>query len=235
MKTGAKRFYENADVKVEGGAFVIQLDGKTVKTPSGHNLLAPTLSLAKAIAAEWQQQGAQIDMNTLVLTKALNTGLDRVPERRDEVVGELAAFAGSDLLCYRAEAPAELVRRQRAGWDPWLAWAGKRFGCQLCTVVGVSHVQQPPDTLSRIRDAIAAHNNFELTSLHTAISITGSAILGIAFAARALSAADCFALSRIDEDFQAERWGRDAEALSVRLSRLADLQVARTYLDLLAE
>lgn len=234
MKTGAKRFYDIVDVLHDGAAFAIRLDGKTVKTPSGQPLLAPTLALADAIAEEWRQQGAEIDLNTLALTKALNTSLDRVSARRDEVVIDLAGFAQTDLLCYRAEAPSELVRRQHASWDPWLNWAAGRYGGELRTVTGVSHIQQPTEALSRIRDAVAAHTNFELTALHTAISISGSAILGLAFTAGALSADECFNLSRIDEDFQAERWGRDAEAETVRLRRLEDLMVARRYLDLLA-
>ncbi len=196
---------------------------------------SPTLALAKGIAAEWRDQGAVIDLGRMQLTKALNTALDRVAGRREDVIDELANFAGSDLLCYRAEAPEVLVRRQSAAWNPWLAWAAEKFGAVLVVVMGVGHTEQSPEALAKIRSAIAALNDFELTALHTGVTIAGSAILGLAFVVGALSADEAFAASQVDEEFQAERWGRDEEAEGVRARRLDELRAARRYLDLLSD
>ncbi|MBP6012194.1 MAG: ATPase [Alphaproteobacteria bacterium] len=228
-----KRFYKEVTVS-EAAPFAILLDGRTIKTPGGRQLTAPTKPLAEALAAEWREQGEIIVPDTMPLTKLMNTALDRVPSNRHAIVDDLASYAGSDLLCYRADTPAELVRRQTAAWDPWLAWAAERHSARLTVVTGVSHTAQPTEALARLRAAIAAHDDLTLTALHVGITLTGSAILGLAFAARVLTADDAFALSQIDEIFQAERWGSDAEAERMRAARLNELRAAGRLLTLIA-
>jgi chaperone required for assembly of F1-ATPase len=198
-------------------------------------LTAPTRALADAVAEEWRAQAENIVPDTMPLTKALNTALDRVAANRDAVIDDLAKFARDDLLCYRAAGPSELVRRQSAVWDSWLDWAAERFGARLLVFTGMTHVDQPAEALARIRAAIAAHDEFRLTALHTGITITGSAVLGLALAAQALTADEALAAAQIDEDYQAERWGRDGEAETVRTRRRDELRASRRFIDLLAE
>ena len=133
MKNGVRRFYEIVHIKADGEGFAVLLDGKPVKTPGGRTMSSPTLALANGIAAEWREQGPLIDLGRMQLTKALNTALDRVAGRREDVIDELANFAGSDLLCYRAAAPEALVQRQSAVWDHWLKWAAQTLGADLAT------------------------------------------------------------------------------------------------------
>jgi chaperone required for assembly of F1-ATPase len=137
------------------------------------------------------------------------------------------------LLCYRAENPAELNRRQAAAWDRWLDWAADRFGVRLAVTSGVTHVAQSGEALARVRSVIDAHDNFCLVALHTAVTITGSAVLGLAFAAQALDAEAAFAAAQVDETYQAELWGLDAEAEKARALRLAELKAAQAFLSLL--
>jgi chaperone required for assembly of F1-ATPase len=233
MKSGVKRFYKNVEVADDPGGAAVLLDGRSVKTPGAKKLVAPTRALAEALADEWRAQADTIDPETMPLTKALNTALDRIAAHRDTIVEELAKYAGSDLLCYRATAPVELVRRQEAAWDPWLDWAAERFGARLAVTAGVTHVEQDTAVLNRLHAAVAAHDDHRLVALHAGITITGSAVLGLAFAAKALSAEATLAAAQVDETYQAELWGGDAEAESVRARRLEDLRVARRYLDLL--
>ncbi|MEQ1866140.1 MAG: ATP12 family protein [Micropepsaceae bacterium] len=233
MKPGPKRFYTSVDVKGVTPPFAILLDTKPIKTPAGHALAAPTRILAGAVADEWRAQTEYIVPDAMPLTKALNTALDRVAANRDAVVDDLAKYATDDLLCYRAAHPEELVRRQSAAWDPWLDWAAERYGARLTVVVGVVHVDQPIEALTRLRAAIAAHDEFRLTALHTAVTLTGSAVLGLAFAAKALTAEETLAAAHIDETYQAELWGRDAEAEIVRIRRLDELRAARRFIDAL--
>lgn len=233
MKPGPKRFYTSVDVTDGASNFAILLDGKRVKTPAGHDLNAPIQALANAVADEWRAQTEFIVPDTMPLTKALNTALDRVAANRGAVIDDLAKYATDDLLCYRAAHPEELVRRQSAVWDPWLDWAAERFGARLTVVVGVIHVDQPTEALARLRAAIAAHDEFRLTALHTAVTLTGSAVLGLAFAAKALTAEETLAAAHIDETYQAELWGRDVEAETVRKRRLDELRAARRFLDAL--
>jgi chaperone required for assembly of F1-ATPase len=231
MKPGTKRFYKSVDV---GDDLAILLDGRTVKTPAGAKLVAPTRMLAEAVAGEWRRQGETIAPDTMPLTKLLNTALDRIAANREAIVDDLAKYASSDLLCYRAEAPAELVHRQAAAWDPWLDWAADRFGARLTVTTGVTHIDQPQDALARLRQAVAAHDDHRLVALHAGITITGSAVLGLAFAARALNADDAFVAAQVDERYQAELWGTDAEAEKARANRLAELKAAEKYLKLLS-
>jgi len=233
MKPGPKRFYKSVDVKDEAGRFAILLDGKPIKTPAGHALNAPARALADAVADEWRAQTEHIVPDTMKLTKALNTALDRVVASRDAVIDDLAKYATNDLLCYRASHPAELVRRQSAAWDAWLEWAAERFGARLLVVAGVVHIDQSPDALARLRAAIATHDEFHLTALHTGVTITGSAVLGLAFAAKAITPDEALAAAHLDETFQAELWGRDAEAEIVRTRRLQELRAARRFIDCL--
>lgn len=233
MKAGVKKFYSSVDVLARDGAFAVLLDERGVKTPAGHTLLAPTERLAEAIAAEWRAQGETLKPETMPLTKALNTALDRVAANRAAIVEDLTKYAGADLLCYRAENPAELNRRQAATWDRWLDWAADRFGVRLAVTSGVTHVAQSGEALARLRSAIDAHDNFRLVALHTAVTITGSAVLGLAFAARALDAEAAFAAAQVDETYQAELWGLDAEAEKARALRLAELKAAQAFLSLL--
>jgi len=233
LTRGPKRFYKIVDVKPDGASSAVLLDGKPVKTPAGRAFVASTRALADVIAEEWREQGERIVPDSMPLTKALNTMIDRIAPHRDAIVDDLAKYAGSDLLCYRAGEPAELVRRQSAAWDPWLAWARDHHRAQLCVTTGMAPIQQPAMALERLRAAIASHDDDHLTALHPAVTITGSAVLGLAFVARALDAEEAFAAAQIDEDYQAERWGRDAEADAVRARRLAELRAARRFIDLL--
>lgn len=233
MKFGAKRFYNEVAVRDEAAGFSVLLDGRLVKTPTGAPMLAPTEALAEGIAAEWRAQGEVLKPESMPLTKALNTALDRVAANRGAIIDDLAKYAGSDLLCYRADAPVELVRRQAAAWDRWLAWAAERFGARLAVTQGVTHVAQSDEVLERLRGVIEAHDDHHLVVLHAAITITGSAVLGLACAAGVLSADDALAAAEVDADHQAELWGRDAEAESARANRLAELRTAEAYRKLL--
>ena len=228
-----KRFYKTVEVKECDGAYNVLLDGRTLKTPGKMLLQAGTHALAKAIADEWDAQLADVVPDAMPLTKALNTAIDRVGPNRDVVVDELANYGATDLLCYRADSPAELVRRQAKAWDPCLDWAAKRYGARLCVTTGVVHVEQPGEALERLREAIEAQDIYRLVPLHSATTITGSLVLGLAMITRSLDVAAVFEASCIDADFQAEQWGRDAEAEAVRARRLADLEAAGRFLALL--
>ncbi len=233
MKRGIKRFYEQVYAGEVDDGFAVRLDGKPIKTPGGKDFVVPTEALAGAIAEEWRQQGELIEPDAMPLTRYANTVIDRVTPRHDAVAAELAKFAGHDLLCYREDVTTELMRRQADAWDPWIAWAADRYGVELDVAQGLTPIEQPPETLERFAQAIKAFDAHRLAVLHTGITITGSAVLGLAFVEGALSAVDAFAAARVDEIFQAERWGRDEEAEARDARRLADLEAAERYLRLL--
>ncbi len=53
-----------------------------------------------------------VDPARMPLTRLANAAIDAVADNRDAVIEEVAKYLGSDLVCYRAEAPAGLVERQ---------------------------------------------------------------------------------------------------------------------------
>lgn len=232
LKRGTKRFYQTAAAEEIADGYAVTLDGKPIKTPAGKALVLDQ-RLAEAIANEWDSQGAFIEPDTMPLTRYANTVVDRVEPRRAEVAEELAKFANNDLLCYREAMASELMRRQAAAWDPWLAWAADRYGAELAVGQGVTHLEQPAEAVEALRRAIAEHDPHRLAVLHTAITITGSAVLGLAFVSGELSAEGAFAAAHVDELFQEERWGRDKEAHLARTRRLSELEAGGSYLSLL--
>lgn len=211
-----KRFYKDATVSAD---LRVLLDGRGVRTPERAELRLPTAALAEAMAVEWRAQGDAIDTNTMPLNKLANTAIDRIPAHRAAIVEELAGYGGADLLSYRAD-DANLAIRQAERWDPLLAWARETMGADLTITTGVTHVTQPDAALAALARAVAALDNWTLAGLQTLITITGSLVLALAVAAGRLTPAEAFALSRVDEDYQAEKWGVDDEAV-VRVQNLA--------------
>lgn len=228
-----KRFWSQASVRPVEGGVAVELDGKPLHTPERRPVVVPTAALAEAIAAEWNALDDVIRPERLPFTRAANSAIDQLPAARDAVIAALAAYGGGDLLCYRAEAPEALRARQAEAWDPWLAWAGRDLGAPLVTVSGVMPERQPPASLAALRDAVASFNAFGLAGLGELVSLSGSLVLGLAVARGALGAEAAWALSRLDEDWQAEQWGTDAEAEQAAARKAADFRQAAEYLSLL--
>lgn len=207
-----KRFYKDVQVAPAEGGFAVLLDGRPVKTPGRNTLILPTEHLAESIAREWHAQGEEVVATTMPLLRLANTVIDGVAVNRNEVIGAILRFGENDLLCYRAHQPPQLVARQREGWDPLLDWVHQRHGAQMRVAEGLTHVDQTPDALLALRQALEKEGPFTLGALHVIASITGSAVLALAVAHGFISGPNAFALSRIDEIYQAEKWGEDAEA-----------------------
>ncbi len=224
-----KRFWTCATVEPAGDGFAVHLDGRPVRTPAKTPLILPKPALAQAIAVEWDAQQGLIRPETMPMTRMANSALDKVAPLHGAVVVEVAGFGGSDLLCYRAEAPAPLVARQVRAWDPLLDWIAVE-GAPLVVTAGLMPVVQPEGSLARLRDRVAGHDPFRLTALHDLVAITGSLVLGLAIAAGRIAPEEAWDLSRIDEDWQAEEWGADEEAAeAAALRRAALLDASRFF------
>lgn len=208
----AKRFWTDVTVEAEDGGFTVRLDGRAVKSPGKRGLVMPSREMADAMAAEWAAQGELIEPGTMPVTRSVNSALDQTGPARAGVIDMLAAYAETDLLCHRADGPAELVARQGASWDPLLAWAVAELQAPLEVSVGILPADQPADSLARFRDEIDAFGNFGLTGLYDLITLSGSAVIGLAVARNHIPAEAGWRHSRIDEDWQTELWGEDEEA-----------------------
>ncbi|WP_176250630.1 ATP12 family chaperone protein [Sulfitobacter sp. HGT1] len=212
----AKRFWKDAQVVEADRGYTVELDGRPIKTPAKQLLVLPTAKMAEAIAAEWQAQDGVINPQTMPCTKTANAAIDKVAVQHAEVADMLAAYGDCDLLCYRADSPQELVDRQAAIWDPMLDWADQMLGVRLQTRVGIMHVPQDPDVVADLTRRTHALDPFELAAFHDLVSLSGSLILGFAAAMSARDMDSLWDMSRLDEIWQAELWGKDddAEALA---------------------
>lgn len=228
----AKRFWKAADVLREGDGWTVALDGRPVRTPGKQPLILPTEALARAIAAEWDAQDGAIDPYSMPMTRAANSTVEKVRPQREAVATMLAEYGGTDLLCYRADAPEDLARRQAAGWDPLIDWAAVSLQAPLRITEGIVPVQQDNLALAALAGHIAAHDDFALTALHDLVTIPGSLVLGLAVTQGRIDAAQAFELSRLDEEFQAEQWGRDAESDEAAEGRRLALTNAERFLQL---
>lgn len=225
-----RRFYAAVSVAKEAGRYAVRLDGKSVHTPARRILVAPTRSLAEAMAAEWQAQHDVIDLSTMPLTRLANAIIDGVADRPQPVADDIAKYVASDLLFYRAASPAGLVERQRRQWDPVLAWAAQTLGARFALAAGVIHVGQPEEALAAARAAIP-DDPWPLGAIHAATTLTGSALLALALARGKLSVEEVWQAAHVDEDWNMEQWGRDTLALERRAFRFAELKAAALVLD----
>lgn len=232
MSWAPKRFWTTATATRTPEGWAVMLDARAVKTPAKAALVLPSEGLAQMIAAEWAAQQGKIDPATMPATRMANSALDKVAPMRAEVAAHLAEYGGSDLLCYRAEEPVELVRRQAEGWDPLLDWAAETLAAPLIVTRGVVHVAQPPASLAALTAAVARQSPFQLAAFHDLVAISGSLVLALGVTHGRLTAEAAWDLARIDETFQIEQWGADEEAAEIAALKRADFLLAARFYDL---
>ena len=217
-----KRFWTAVDVAEGEGGWAVALDGRTPRTPAHARLALPTEAAARLVAEEWAAQGEFIDPATMPATRLASTAIDRVSQAREPVADEIAAFSGSDLLCYLADHPTSLAVEQARDWTPWRDWAALELGVVLEPCVGIQHRAQDPAAIARVRELALRLDDFALTGLAMAAPLLGSAVLAFALQRGVLSGEAAFDLSRLDEAFQERQWGVDAEAAERTAARRAE-------------
>lgn len=229
-----KRFYKDvtvAPVAADGRpGWQVLLDGRVLKSPAKAPLVLPTAALAEGIAREWREQGEKVQPATMPLMQLAATCVDRVAAQRDAVIDGVATYGGTDLLCYRAEYPEALTLRQAQHWQPLLDWAALHHDALLLPTGGIVHQPQDPAALRALRRAVAEQDDWRLTGLQNAVSVTGSLVLGLALLQGRIDADQAFELSELDASFQIERWGEDAEATARRAELRRDLDATLRYL-----
>lgn len=248
MKTGAphtpgsdasvrpkpRRFYQAVTVQPAGGGFALELDGRPAKTPAKRALLLPVSGLAEAVASEWRAQGTRIDAEEMPFTRLAHSAIDGVAGRETGVIADMTAYAGRDLLCYRADAPKELSERQAAAWDPILRWMEVRLDVHLAVTQGVMPIEQDAGVMHAFSAAIGKRDAFELAALHVMTTLSGSAFLALACAEGRLTAEEAWRAAHVDEDWQMAHWGEDAEAKARQQRRWRDFLAAAQFLELAA-
>lgn len=227
-----RRFYKAVSVTGDLG---IALDGRPVKTPMKAPLVLPTRVLAEAVAAEWEAQGEKLDPASMILTRLANTAIDRVAAQRGNIEAEVLDYANSDLVCYRADRPPDLVQRHTRQWDPVVDWARTALDAPFEVRLGVMHRPQPEAALGAFGAALEDLSDFELASCHTLMTLTGSALIALMLARRAIGPEEAWITAHVDEDYQIENWGEDAEAQARRAARLREFMAASRFLELVQD
>lgn len=230
-----KRVYKQVTTRPAAGGWGIALDGRPMRTPGRNELVVPGPALAAAIAAEWEAQQGDIRPISMPLTRLAATAIDRTATQREEVAGETANYAGTDLVCYRADHPPALTARQQAVWQPLVDWAAYRYDASLAVTSGIIPTRQSAAALKAFAAAVRALDDFRLTALHTLTAACGSLVIALAVMEGRLDAEAAFAASQLDETFQIEAWGEDAEAMARRQALAADITATARFLELLGQ
>jgi chaperone required for assembly of F1-ATPase len=230
-----KRFYKTVDTAETPEGYVVHLDGKPVLTPARAVMRLPTAAAAKLVADEFAAQGETIDPMTMPVMRLVNTAIDGVAADTQAVLEDILRFASSDLVCYRAGSPDELVTRQNAAWDPVIDWVRQKLGARLFLAEGVMHVEQPREAIGAIGIHLKLRDEpLRLAAIHVMTSLTGSALLALAVDSRAMDAEAAWSAAHVDEDWNISQWGEDAEAAARRILRKRDMMAAARLLEALA-
>ncbi|BBE33951.1 ATP12 family chaperone protein [Sphingosinicella microcystinivorans] len=228
-----KRFYTAVAAVPEDGAWKITLDARPVRTPKRALLSLPTAALAAAVAEEWDAQGDEILPATMPMTGLANAAIDHVQPDPQAFAASLAAYGESDLVCYRADTPADLAARQAEAWDPFVSFARSRYDAALRVTDGIAHIAQEPAAVQRLGAALQGMDAWKLAAMQPLVTIAGSLVIALALAERETDAEAAFAAGHLDELYQAEKWGDDAEATAARAARRAAFDAADRFLSLL--
>ena len=229
-----KRFYTTVEVAAADAGHRVLLDGRPLRTPARHALALPSAALAEALAEEWRAQGETLAPHAMPLTRLASTAQDRMPAQRAAAIEEVAGYAHTDLLCYRAAHPLDLALRQQHGWQPLLDWAAATFGVRLAVTTALLPVAQPEAALARLRAEIEGLGDWPLVGLHAATTALGSLVLGLALARGRIDARQALAASLLDEHYEIERWGKDEDTERRHEALARDVGAAAAFLDRLA-
>lgn len=228
-----KRFYKAVRVVTVDTAHTVELDGRPVRTPKKALLSLPNRALAEAVAAEWEAQEVHIRPADMPQTRLATTAIDRVAPERAHVIATVAGYGACDLICYHVQGNEALLQRQLRYWRPLFAWIEARHGVRLASGSGVIPIAQAPETLARLRRLVEAHDDLPLTALHDFTTISGSLVIGLALSESEIDVETAWRAGFVDELYQAELWGEDAEAAARRARLKTELLEARRFLDLL--
>uniref|UniRef100_A0A8C1T622 ATP synthase mitochondrial F1 complex assembly factor 2 n=1 Tax=Cyprinus carpio TaxID=7962 RepID=A0A8C1T622_CYPCA len=207
--TERKKFYENVSIaQGEGGLFEINLDKRKLKTPGGKLFTVPNEALAIAVATEWDAQKDTLKFYTMHLTTLCNTALDNPTQRtKEQMISAALKFLETDTICYRVEEPPGLVELQRNEWDPVMNWIEQRYNVVIGSSSNIMGPQIPEETKETFQQHLNSYNLWSMTGLEYVITQLKSLVLSFGLIDRHLSVEQAVVLSRLEEEYQIQRWG----------------------------
>ena len=226
-----KRFYKATGIDAADGGFRVLLDGRPMKTPAKQTLILPVEGLAMAVAEEWEAQADEIQPDLMPITRLATTAHDRMPGLREPAIGEVAQYAETDLVCYRAARPSDLVREQTEAWQPALDWMAKRYDIAFDVTEALLPVSQPEATLKRVRSVVEAVADWPLVGVHGATTSLGSIVLALALWHGELDADAAVDASLVDALFEIRQWGEERDATKRHEALRRDVRGAARFLE----
>lgn len=208
-----KKFYKAAEAGTAPGGYVVRLDGKPFRTPLKNLVLLESKPLAEAVAEEWARQGDNVQPLSMPMTLLANTMTDKTKgEGRQEVSDRLLEYGSSDLVCYFATHPAELVKRHQEHWQPLVLWMEEAYGITFKIVSGIQYHHQPQESLDKLETLLESLSPADFTVVQAAAATAGSLVIALALLQGRLLPENAYQASCVDEIYQLEMWGEDAEA-----------------------
>ncbi|XP_067317607.1 ATP synthase mitochondrial F1 complex assembly factor 2 [Anolis sagrei] len=203
-----KRFYQDVTISQGEGGFEISLDHRKLKTPQAKLFTVPSETLALAVATEWDSQRDTIKPYTMHLTTLCNTALDNPSQRtKDQIIGAALKFLETDTICYRVEEPPALVELQKNEWDPVIEWAEKRYNVTIGSSTSIMGPSIPQSTKDVFISHLASYNTWALQGIEYMITQLKSLILSMGLLDKHLTVEHAVLLSRLEEEYQIQRWG----------------------------
>jgi len=230
-----KRFYKQAAATEANKGWRVELDGRPIKTALGNAQIVPTAGLAETLAREWDKQGEKIDPALFHKRDLADFAIDMVETDREGTKAKLLAFLETDTLCYRGDPDEPIYRRQQEIWEPIICRFEQRAGVTLERISGIMHRPQPEATLATLGDRLDELDPFALTALLTMTSLAASLVIGLSALESDAEVEALWNAANLEEDWQIEQWGEDAEAVAVRAKRKNDFLNARDFLQLASD
>lgn len=227
-----KRFWNEVGIAEVDGGWQVTLDGRGIKTQGKRPQVVPSKALAELLAAEWAAQGEEIDPAGFPHRDMADYAIDMVATGEEDIVPKLLAFLETDTLCYRADPDEPLYKRQQEVWEPLVTQFESREGVAVERASGIIHRPQSEATLSAMRRKLERLDALELAALFALTSLSASLIIGLTALAEDADAEALWDTANLEEDWQIDLWGEDAEATARRARRLGDfkrgIEFART-------
>ena len=229
-----KKFWKKVSIKkISFNSFQIMLDERILQTPLKRELILPNLNLAQEIAKEWDQDSINIKTESMIFYGLISTSLDKIIDNRNVYIDDILDYIDTDLICYRADNPKELVELQKSKWDPIILLVEKYIGTKVQVFIGVSPNKQHYTVHDGINNLIDQFDIFEISALHRITNITGSIFLSLCVLRKDISKNEVFELSFLDELWQEENWGFDKENSQKRKEISIELNKSIFLLDCL--
>ncbi|RGP39958.1 ATP synthase mitochondrial F1 complex assembly factor [Altererythrobacter insulae] len=231
-----KRFYEKVDVtEVADGGWQVTLDGRGLKTVKGTPQIVPTRALAQELAREWSDQGEDMEASHFVHRDQTDFAIDIVALDRGAAIDQMIKYAETDTLCYRADPDDALFARQQSKWEPLLAKVEQSHGLKFTRVSGIMHREQPEATMANLRKQLQEKDAFTLAGMQTMAALSASMCVPLLALEDDAEPISLWRAASLEEEWQADLWGRDPQAEERRAKRQEAFLSAFRWIQLLKQ